>query len=455
MVGFDEVGVHVLVIDASWGDIAWRVAAVILLVLLNGFFVAAEFAIVKVRASQLEALARAGNLRARRAGRVVAHLDAYLSATQLGITLASLGLGWIGEPAVASLIEPGIAQLTTSATVLHATSFALAFGIITFLHIVLGELAPKSLAIQRAQGTAIAVAAPLRWFYLVFRPAIWLLNGAANMLLRAFGVTPASSEERAHSEEELRLLLAESGRARALSGRRTEILLNVMDLKERRVMEIMVPRTEITALNTALSLADNLRIARESGYTRFPLAKDGDLDQVGGMVHLKDLLWFSQDAPDNASIAPLARDVPVVPETMNVEALLDRFLKRRAHLALVIDEHGGTAGLVTLEDVLEEFVGEIQDEFDVEEQSLIRPVGAEGWMIEGTAPLRRVSEALGIDLDGEVDATTFGGYVVERLGRVPAPGTELDVRGLRAVVRSADRKRVKTVQVMRPGGSNG
>ena len=434
----------------SLADVAWRILAVLVLVLLNGFFVAAEFAIVKVRSSQLTTLAQAGNRRAARAETMVEHLDAYLSATQLGITLASLGLGWIGEPAVAAMIDPFIERFTTSETVLHTVSFTLAFGIITFLHIVLGELAPKSLAIQKAQGTTLAIAAPLRIFYVIFRPAIWLLNGTANLFLRAVGIGPANESELVHSEEELRILLAESGKARALSRRRTEILLNVMDMQERTVEEIMVPRPEITALNTAAPLSENLRIARESGFTRYPLAKNGNLDEIVGMVHLKDLLWFSQGAAPTASIQPLARDIPVGPETVTVEALLDRFLKRRSHMALVIDEHGGSAGLVTLEDVLEEFVGEIQDEFDVEEMSLIRPLEEEGaWMIEGAAPLHRVSETLGIDIDADVNATTFGGYVVERLGRVPTPGTEVEFQGYRAVVRSADRKRVKTVQVMR------
>ena len=440
--------------DLGLFDVAWRVGAVLLLVALNGFFVAAEFAIVKVRTSQLATLVQAGNRRAARASLVVEHLDAYLSATQLGITLASLGLGWLGEPAVAAMIEPTIGRFTDSATVLHTVSFAISFGIITFLHIVLGELAPKSLAIQKAQGTTLAIAAPLRFFYLVFRPAIWLLNGTANLLLRAVGIGPASESEIVHSEEELRLLLAESSRARALSRRRAEILMNVMDMRERTVEEIMVPRPEITALDTAAPLSENLRIARESGFTRFPLAKGGNLDEIIGMVHLKDLLWFSQGASPSASIVPLARDVPVVPETVPVEALLDRFLKRRAHMALVIDEHGGTAGLVTLEDVLEEFVGEIQDEFDAEEHALIRPLEPGGWVIEGNAPLHRVSDALGVELDDEVDATTFGGYVVERLGRVPTPGTELEFHGYEAVVRSADRKRVKTVQVRRREASD-
>lgn len=430
----------------SVADVAWRLFAVLALVALNGFFVASEFAIVKVRQSQLAALAQTGNARAARAHGVVERLDAYLSATQLGITLASLGLGWIGEPAVASMIEPLIARFTENPAVLHGVAFAVAFGVITFLHIVLGELAPKSLAIQRSQGTTLAIAAPLRWFYVLFRPAIWVLNGTANLLLRVVGITPATEAERAHSEEELRLLLAESGRARALSRRRMEMLLNVMDLKERTVEEIMVPRLDITALSTSAPLSENLRIARESGYTRFPLARDGNLDDIVGMVHLKDLLWFSQDAQPGASILPLARDIPVAPTTVSVEALLDRFLKRRAHMSLVIDEHGGTAGIVTLEDVLEEFVGEIRDEFDTDEAALIRPLDGGGWVIEGNAPLHRVSEALRVDLESE-DATTFGGYLVAQLGRVPAPGTELDIPGHVAIVRSADRKRVKTVHV--------
>ncbi|HEX2021489.1 MAG TPA: hemolysin family protein [Candidatus Thermoplasmatota archaeon] len=434
--------------DLTYVDVAWRILAVILLVLLNGFFVASEFAIVKVRGSQLEALARGGDKRALRAQGVVKNLDAYLSATQLGITLASLGLGWIGEPAVASLIQPLVASVTSSEAVLHTVAFGIAFSIITFLHIVIGELAPKSLAIQKPQATTFATAAPLKAFYFVFRPFIWALNGTANALLRLFGIRPVSEKELAHSEEELRLLLAESGRARTLSRRRTEILLNVMDLTERTAKEIMVPRLEVTALSTTAPLAGNLRVARESGFTRFPLAKGGNVDEIVGMVHLKDLLWFSKDAAPDATIAGLAREIPAVPDSMTVEALLDLMLKRRAHMALVIDEHGGTAGIVTLEDVLEEFVGEIQDEFDTEEASWIRAVDGGGWLIEGSAPLHRVAIALRASLE-DGDATTFGGFIVSRLGRVPTPGTELDFEGYHATVRSADRKRVKTVYVRR------
>lgn len=429
-------------------DIGWRLFAVFLLVVLNGFFVAAEFSIVKVRASQLLALEQKGSSRAKRARKVVDQLDAYLSATQLGITIASIGLGWIGEPAVASLIEPAIGPLTGDNTaLLHTISFALSFAIITFLHIVFGELAPKSIAIQKSTGTTMAIAQPLRVFYFIFRPAIWALNGTANALLRLVGIQ-ANPNELAHSEEELRILLAESGKARTLSKRRAEILTGVLDLRERSVSEIMVPRYQMTALSTSATLGENVAIARESGYTRFPLARNGNVDDIVGMVHLKDLVWYTQTAPPDATVTALRRDILIVPDSLPAERLLNRFLARRAHMALVLDEYGGTAGIVTLEDVIEEFLGEIQDEFDTDEATLINTISDHEWLIDGTTPIHRVAELLEIDLESE-EVSTFGGYLVEQLGRVPPPGTEVDLPGHKAVVRTADRKRVKSIHVTR------
>lgn len=431
--------------DPTW-LVTLKIAAVFFLVFLNGFFVAAEFAIVKVRSTQLAAVARRGDPRAKRAQHLVEHLDAYLSATQLGITLASLGLGWIGEPAVADLIAPALLRFgIESEAVLHTIAFSIAFATITFLHIILGELAPKSIAIQRAQGTTLAIARPLHWFYLVFKPAITVLNGSANWLLKLVGIRPASESERAHSEEELRLLLAEARQGQT-SAMGRELILNALDLRRREVREIMVPRPRVVALNAAQSAEANLRVAWEAGYTRFPLTERGDLDRLTGMVHLKDLIRLSQ-APEGKDLASIRRELPMVPEGMAAETLLNLLLAKHVHMAAVIDEHGGTVGLVTLEDILEELVGEIQDEFD-EEVASVRRVADNEYLADGAAPLYEVADLLDLPLKSR-EVSTIGGYVVERLGRIPAVGERVELPGVSVLVRSADRKRVKSLLLTR------
>ncbi len=432
--------------DPLW-LVALKIGAVFFLVFLNGFFVAAEFALVKVRTTQLAAAERAGDRRARVAQHLVGHLDAYLSAAQLGITLASLALGWVGEPAVAMLIAPLVAAAgVENPAVLHGISFTVAFAAITFLHIVLGEQAPKSLAIRRAQDTALFAARAMAVFYRVFQPAIWVLNTASLRLLRAFGVSPPSEGTAIHSEEELRLLLADAGAGRP-SPLGRDILLNALDLRRREVREIMVPRPRIVVLNASQSLDANLRVAWESGYTRFPLAERGDLDRVVGMIHLKDLLRLAAREDGKADVASVKRELLLVPEGMVAEELLSRMLQKRTHLALVIDEHGGTVGLVALEDLLEEIVGEIQDEFD-EESTPIRRVADGTFLVDGTAPLYQVADAIGVPLASR-DVSTIGGLIVEKLGRIPAPGERVDLPGHVATVRSADRKRVKSLLIER------
>jgi CBS domain containing-hemolysin-like protein len=281
----------------SAAEIMLKLFSVAALVLANGFFVAAEFAIVKVRSTQIEPLARRGNRRARLAQHMIAHLDAYLSATQLGITFTSLGLGWVGEPFVAQWIEPLLRRGNIgSDVVLHSVSFALAFGLITFLHIVFGELAPKSLAIQKAKATTLWVAAPLNLFYVVFKPAIWLLNSAANLVLKMIGLHAATESDRAHSEEELRLLLAGS-QEKEVSPLARRLALRAFDLRKSIVRQIMAPRRQIHYLDLKRPMEDNLRLARQSKHTRFPLC-DGGLDNVVGLVHIKDLLWAGN--PDDS-----------------------------------------------------------------------------------------------------------------------------------------------------------
>ncbi|MEW5974644.1 MAG: hemolysin family protein [Acidobacteriota bacterium] len=427
-------------------EVLFKISVVLFLVLLNGFFVAAEFAIVKVRASQIATLAKRKHRRARVATEVIQRLDAYLSATQLGITLASLALGWIGEPFVAHLIDPFLLRLgIQSQTVLTSISFSVAFAIITLLHIVIGELCPKSLAIQRAQSTALWVALPLTGFYRLFYPAIWALNGIANWVLRSVGIEPATEIERAHSEEELRLLLAQTSDSTKGSSLSRLIQLNAFTLKHLKARNIMLPRNKVVALFTENSLEENLRIARESRHTRFPVCKES-LDHVLGMIHAKDLLWHIDTLQGGADLEKMCREILFVPDSVSLEILLNTFLEKRCHMAIIVDEFGGTLGMVTLEDVIEELVGEIQDEFDME-QPPIHKINDREYLIEGATPLHDVEEAVGIQLSDNYDATTLGGYVVNRWGEIPVEGTKWTYSNLKFEIKKVEKLRVSQVLV--------
>jgi CBS domain containing-hemolysin-like protein len=398
-----------------------QVASVPLLVLLNGFFVAAEFALVKIRDTQLEALVSRGHRRAKVARRIVHNLDAALSATQLGVTLASLGLGWVGKPVFASLLAPVLKQFNIDPVQADWIAFAVGFTVITFLHIVAGELAPKSLAIQKPLATSLWVAQPLHWFYLVFYPVIWVLNHGAFWLLRRLGLQPASEAELSHSEEEIRLLLAETRRHASGPTLGQDIALNAFALRLRRVREVMRPRQEIVALNTEDSIAECLALARRTRYSRFPLCEGGDLDKTLGVVNSKDLADVRHEAERGRDLVAVARKIIFVPETARLEKLLTLFLQRKLHLALVVDEYGGTVGLVTLENVLEELVGPIEDEFD-EEEPLIQQTGEQAWELNGSLPAHKVAELTGgrIELNGGVSTVT--GLVTQRMGRFPRKG---------------------------------
>jgi len=410
------------------------------LVLLNGFFVAAEFALVKVRPTQLEPYAEAGNRRATVARNMVRHLDAYLSATQLGITLASLGLGWVGEPAFAWLIRP-LVQLIPGATpaLTHSLALTLAFLFITMLHIVLGELAPKSLAIRKAKATSLWVSIPLATFYRITYPAIWLLNHAANGLLRLFGIQPLSEHEIGHSEEELRLLLS-SSRA-TVTAQKRELLDNIFELSHRTARQVMVPRGDVVYLTTAASVQENLTVARESGHTRFPLC-NGDLDHVTGLVHIKDL--FRAGAPP-ASLSDVARPIPFVPETLTLDRLLRRMRADRTHMAAVLDEYGGVSGIVTMENVIEEIVGEIQDEFDREPPDL-QQIGPGKWSVAGSMLILDLEDELGIEISDR-DEDSIGGVVLSEIGRRPRIGDRVTVGPLELEVVEVSGNRVQSLKM--------
>jgi len=419
--------------------IFFKLLGILFIVAVNGFFVVAEFSIVKIRSSQLDTLIDKGDRRAIFARHVTEHLDAYLSATQLGVTMASLALGWVGEPYIAQLIEPFFALVgVTAPAVINTISVLFGFAIITFLHITLGELGPKYIAINDPVGVSLRVVRPLRLFYTVFRPAIWVLNHSSNYILRdLFRMKPVGGVELAHSEEELRLILTQSEQAEEVTPMGKEILMNALDLRRRVVRDIMTPRGEVIFLNTEDTFEENLKTAQVSRHTRFPLC-EGHLDHTLGLVHIKDLLSLTREPdPDLHSIK---RDLLPVPEMMPLEKLLDFFLKKHAHLALVVDEYGGTVGIVSLDNVLAELVGDIQDEFDVDDQEY-KKISDEEFIVEGALGLYEVNDLIGMELES-ADVSTIGGYVTHLLGHLPRPGEQVRIDGYLVVVTKADGRRV-------------
>jgi CBS domain containing-hemolysin-like protein len=409
-------------------------------VALNGFFVAAEFALVKVRPTQVEPNVARGERRAVVLDHMIHHLDAYLSATQLGITLSSLGLGWIGEPAFAWLLEPLVLRIPgATPVVVHSVSLVAAFTVITVLHIVLGELAPKSLAIRHPKPTSLWTALPLFLFFKVSYPVIWVLNSMANGFLRLFGVRPVSESEMAHSQEELRLILAAT--TDELSAHKRELLESVFGLSERVARQVMVPRGDVVYLSTERSMAENLRLARTSGHTRYPLARGG-LDEVVGIVHIKDL--FRRGRPP-VTLEHIARPIPFIPETLTLERLLLRMRTEKVHMAAVLDEYGGVSGIITLENVLEEIVGQIQDEFDLEHPELV-PLPDGRCSVQGGMLVDELEDALGIEFS-ERDEDTIAGVVLSELGRRPQVGDVVDLGPLRLTVAEAEGNRIKALVV--------
>lgn len=430
-------------------EILWslfKILVALFLVVLNGFFVAAEFSLVKVRKTRLAELAENGSKSASVALGMTAKLDNYLSACQLGITLASLGLGWLGEPAIASLLEPLFIDIIGWSPVLtHTISIIIAFVIITFLHIVLGELVPKSLAIQRSEKTALGTAGLLKLFYRIFYPAIWGLNGIALFLLRSWGIHPANEIDLAHTEEELRMLVEVSQKHGHLDKMEGKLLDNVFDFSDRVVDEVMVPRQDMICLYAQDNFDEALQVVKKYGYTRYPLC-DHDKDNVVGLIHIHDLIKILDSSEIN-EISKIKRDILVVPENMPVSYLVQKMRSQRTHIAIVADEFGGTAGLVTIEDLLEELVGEIYDEFDQEQQSIYK-IDEHTYEINGRVLLEDVSEVLHIKLYEE-DVSTIGGYIFTRLGRKPEKGDEVTFGDYIFQVEEAKGSRIIKVKVIK------
>lgn len=396
------------------------------LVLLNGFFVAAEFAIVKVRVSQIQVRSQ-DNMMARVAESVVLNLDSYLAATQLGITLASLGLGWIGEPVVGAIILKvmELMGMHPDPELAHKISLPIAFAVITVLHIVFGELAPKSLAIRFPTKTTLWVAWPLKAFYFIFRPFIWLLNGLANVLLKLIGIQPVPHAE-IHSEEELKMIISESAEGGAIQASERELIQNVFDFDDRLVKQIYTPRTQIIGMEADIPLQDAISFALREGYSRYPVYEDS-LDQIVGFVVAKDLLVAAMEK-NGKTLRELMRPVLYVHLNKKVVQLLRQFQKERRQIAVVTNEFGGTVGLVTMEDIIEELVGEIQDEHDQEAPAVVK-TGEKTWRIIAQTNLDRINESLPLEFPLDDDYETLAGLLLKTSDRIPEEGDVIQVGG--------------------------
>jgi CBS domain containing-hemolysin-like protein len=438
-------------LEPTIGSIALRLAAVLFLVAANAFFVAAEFALVASRRTRIDAWARRGDRKAMVVKKALLSLDRYISGTQLGITLASLGLGWIGEPALAGTIEYLFAGLPAPLDTImtHGVASGLAFAAITFLHIVLGELAPKALALLHPEQTSRWVAPPLILFTIATNPFIWVLNGTANALLRLFGARPQTELDRVHSPEEIRMLVEQSRKTGGLGTGDARMLEGVFEFSEKNAREVMTPRTDIVALPAEASLAEAADRVAAAGRSRYPVTGES-LDDVVGIVHAKDILRGLLSGSE-APVQDIARPAFFVPGTREVEDVLADMKRQKVHLAIVLDEFGGTAGLVTMEDLLEEIVGPIYDEYDQ------TPVATPGAIADGpgtsgvpifpgSTEIGDVNRLLRLHLD-DANYTTIGGLLFGSLGRLPKVGDRVTLQGATFEILEMDGRRVGRVRV--------
>jgi len=429
-------------------DIAFalgRLLVAFVLVVLNGFFVATEFAFVRIRSTSVDQLAEEGRAGAETLQDVMTNLDDYLAVTQLGITLASLGLGWAGEPAVASLIEPVLGPLLPP-DLLHLVSFAIGFGLITFLHVVFGELAPKTIAIARAERLSLLVAPPMKLFYYVFYPGLVVFNGAANAFTRLIGIPPASETEETLEEREIRRVLARSSEEGHVDTAEVEMIERVFDLDDTTVRTVMVPRPDVVSIPADASLSEIRETVLSAGHTRYPVVDSDDSDSVVGFLDVKDVLRASEgDGAETA--AALSRGLLMVPETATADDILLQFRDEHQQMAAVVDEWGTFEGIVTIEDVVEAVVGDLRDGFDVDDREhSVRQLGSDRYDIDGSVPLTLVNEELGSAFESD-GVETIGGLVLARLGEIPEAGDSVDADGYRIEVADVDGARISTVLV--------
>ncbi|KIL46836.1 hypothetical protein KR50_25330 [Jeotgalibacillus campisalis] len=388
---------------------------VAVLIALTAFFVASEFAIVKIRSSRLDQLVAEGNSKALAAKKITLNLDEYLSACQLGITVTALGLGWLGESTVETFVGPVLVSLGISTSITHLISFIIAFSIITFLHVVIGELAPKILAVQKAEAVLLLFAKPLILFYILMYPFIWLLNGSARIFTTMLGLKPASEHDLSHSEEDLRIMLSESLKSGEINQSEYSYVNKIFEFDERVAKEIMVPRTEIISVNSGLTLREVFKVMKEEQYTRYPVVEDGDKDNVIGMINMKELMTAFIENQDNGDrlVSEFTHSIIQVIDSIPINELLLKFQKERMHMGMLLDEYGGTSGLVTMEDIIEEIVGEIQDEFDEDEIPDIQKINEDHYILDSKVLVQNVNDLLGISIEEE-DVDTIGGFFMTR-----------------------------------------
>lgn len=429
----------------------WALVFGLFLLVANGFFVAAEIALLAARRARVEELADAGDPRAARALAALRELSVTFSGAQLGITMASLGLGAIAEPAVAALFDQWLAAAPLSEGVRAAVAFGLALGVVVFLHMVVGEMAPKNLALAQAETTALRVSRLFGWFVTALRPLIVALNATANALVRLTRVEPVDEFKLVHTPDELQLALRESRRHGTLAGDDARTLLAALRLRDKDAADAMTPRVDLEAVPDAATVAAILERADETGFTRFPVYHE-DMDDVVGVVHVKDALLADGDG-DATTAGDLLRPIPAVPESRSLEDLLRDMQADRAHAVLVVDEFGGTAGLLTLEDLIEELVGEIADEFDPA-ASPVRRIGEGRWIVDGTLRPDELEGTVGLTLATSV-AETVSGYLTERLGRLVERGDDVEVDGWHLVVRTLEGRRAGEVEIVAPGARPG
>ncbi|MEM8953652.1 MAG: hemolysin family protein [Verrucomicrobiota bacterium] len=425
-------------------SVIWLAIVILVFLLLNGFFVAAEFAIVKVRAAQLDRSLDEGHKSAKLARHIQDNLDTYLSANQLGITFSTIALGFLGAAWVSRLVQPAFFYIDPEVSdwVVLGSSFFISYSVVTFLHVVVGEQVPKYLGIQKAGATSLWVARPLYLFYKIFQPVIWIVNQASNWLIKlVFRIEP-TMEDRHHSADELAVLVEESEKREEVTETERDILIRALELNDLVARDIMTPRSEVVSLDAGDPFDANLSKAIESKHTRFPLV-DGHLDGALGLIHIKDMLALMGSEGANLQ-ERIRRELILVPELMPLDRLLKFFLNRHAHLALVVDEFGGALGIVTLDNVLEELVGDIQDEFDSEESQFER-VSDEEFMVEGTLALYELADHTELELESP-DVSTVGGYITHMLGHLPEEGETVVIEGYEATITKTDGKRVVQVR---------
>jgi CBS domain containing-hemolysin-like protein len=423
-----------------------QILLALFLVVLNGFFVASEFAFVRVRSTSVEQLVEEGRRGSATLQDVMDNLDDYLAATQLGITIASLGLGWVGEPAVAALLEP-VLESVLPANLIHLVAFALGFGVITFLHVVFGELAPKTIAISQAERLSLFLAPPMKFSYLLFKPGIVVFNGTANAFTRMLGVPPASETDESLGERELRRVLARSGEAGHVDAGEVEMIESVFDLDTTVAREVMVPRPDVVSVPADVMLSELRETILDAEHTRYPVVAADEPDQVIGFVDAKDVLRATESAEESTTAGDLARDIIVVPETVSLRELLGQFRQERRQMAAVIDEWGAFEGIVTVQDTVEAIVGDLRDDFDAGgDQPSIRQRDDTTYRSDGSVPLSDVNDILGADFDA-AGYETLGGFVLDRLGRTAEVGDCIEESGYAFEVTDMDGARISSVTV--------